>query len=291
MPSGGFVGTFDPRLDSQRDVNYTDAAIEVGDYVANPDHKSIPVREVPEHYWRCLVYHEDRHIGGLLNPYGIDLVGVLKIPLRPAAFDRAQAAEPRRRRLDAADAVRARDLRYAAERRRRRPPPSSAQVPEWWMAPGHLPRADARGRRDPAQAMGRQPYLAGAADGRRAAAWRRDDGRVVFGKEAKDLTTAEQFVLASAVNKPIILLDGSEQLNEVRLDRWRYIAEVRARICADKLIADEAEQRRVIFELVNLAGGPPDPHVKPKLQKALEALCAGARPACARQPRCSAPTR
>ena len=29
--------------------------------------------------------------------------------------------------------------------------------------------------------------------------------RVVFGKEAKDLTVAEQFVLASAVNKPIIL--------------------------------------------------------------------------------------
>ena len=26
---GNFVGTFDPRLDSRRDVNYTDAAIEV----------------------------------------------------------------------------------------------------------------------------------------------------------------------------------------------------------------------------------------------------------------------
>ena len=95
--------------------------------------------------------------------------------------------------------------------------------------------------------------------------------RVVFGKEAKDLTVAEQFVLASAVNKPIILLPGNERLNEVRLDRWRYITEVRARICAEQLIADEAEQSRVIFELVNLAAGPPDPHVKPKLQKALEA--------------------
>ena len=95
--------------------------------------------------------------------------------------------------------------------------------------------------------------------------------RVVFGKEAKDLTIAEQFVLASAVNKPIILLPGSDKLNEVRLDRWRYITEVRARICAEKLIASEAEQRRVIFDLVNLAGGPPDPRVKPKLQEALEA--------------------
>ena len=26
----------------------------LGDYVANPDHKSIPVREVPEQYWQCL---------------------------------------------------------------------------------------------------------------------------------------------------------------------------------------------------------------------------------------------
>ena len=33
----------------------------LGDYVANPDHKSIPVREVPEQYWRCLAYHEDRY--------------------------------------------------------------------------------------------------------------------------------------------------------------------------------------------------------------------------------------
>ena len=77
---GNFVGTFDPRLDSRRDINYTDAAIEVGDYTANPDHKSIPVREVPEHYWQCLVYHEDRYLGGWLNPFGIDLTGVLKIP-------------------------------------------------------------------------------------------------------------------------------------------------------------------------------------------------------------------
>ena len=94
--------------------------------------------------------------------------------------------------------------------------------------------------------------------------------RVVFGKEAKDLTVAEQFVLASAVNKPIILMPGSDKLNEVRLDRWRYIAEVRARICAEKLIANEAEQKRVIFDLVSLAGGPPDPRVKAKLQQALE---------------------
>ena len=77
--------------------------------------------------------------------------------------------------------------------------------------------------------------------------------RVVFGKEAQDLTTAEQYVLASAVNKPIILQEGSEQLNKVRLDHWHYIAEVRAKKCADALITDADEQKKVVFELVNMA--------------------------------------
>ena len=94
--------------------------------------------------------------------------------------------------------------------------------------------------------------------------------RVVFGKEAQDLTTAEQYVLASAVNKPIILQEGSEQLNKVRLDHWRYITEVRAKKCADKLLADGDDQKKVVFELINMAGGPPDPVMRPKLQAALE---------------------
>ncbi|MGZ5850978.1 MAG: transglycosylase domain-containing protein, partial [Hyphomicrobium sp.] len=94
--------------------------------------------------------------------------------------------------------------------------------------------------------------------------------RIVFGKEAKDLTVAEQFVLASAVNRPIILLQGSERLNEVRLDRWRYLTEVRARSCAQKLITDEAQQKQIVFDLIAMAGGPPDPKIKPKLQQALD---------------------
>jgi hypothetical protein len=94
--------------------------------------------------------------------------------------------------------------------------------------------------------------------------------RVVFGKDASELSIAEQFVLASAVNKPIILLEGSERLNEVRLDRWRFITEVRARICAEALIEDEAIKKDVLFELIAMAGGPPDPKVRPRLQAALD---------------------
>ena len=115
---GNFVGTFDPRLDSLRDVNYTAEPIDLGDYVANPDHKSIPVREVPEHYWQCLVFLEDRNLGGLLNPFGIDLGGVLKIPaLHAPPLDRGAAPEPRHRRLDAG-----RCSSCASSTRRRRAP-------------------------------------------------------------------------------------------------------------------------------------------------------------------------
>lgn len=92
--NGNFVGTFDARLDSKRDVNWTGQSIDIGDYTANPDHKSIPVREVPEYYWKCLTYHEDRHMGTVLNPFGIDLIGVLKIPIRRSGVPLHCAARP-----------------------------------------------------------------------------------------------------------------------------------------------------------------------------------------------------
>src|SRR5581483_5051370 len=269
---GGFVGTFDPRLDSQRDVNYTDAAIALGGYVANPDHKSIPVREVPEHYWQCLVYHEDRHIGGLLNPYGIDLAGVLKIPFttltRSIALKRPSLG------------IGGSTLPMQFARVIYNTPPSAAEgggtklkrkLREWWLAPVIYHELTRGGDDTPLKQWAANHIWLAQRTGGAPLHGVEITSRVVFGKEAKDLSIAEQFVLASAVNKPIILLPGSDKLNEVRLDRWRYIAEVRARVCAEKLIANPAEQRRVIFELVNLVGGPPDPRVKPRLQEALEA--------------------
>ncbi|HEY8193562.1 MAG TPA: transglycosylase domain-containing protein, partial [Hyphomicrobium sp.] len=245
-PKGNFVGTFDARLDSLRDVNYTGSAIALGDYVASPDHKSIPVREVPEQYWRCLSYQEDRYLGGLLNPFGIDLVGVLKIPL--TTITRSIAA--RRPSLGVGGSTL--PMQFARVIYKTPPSPNEGgfeklrrKLGEWWLAPV-IYRELTRGGDDMllkqwaanhiwlAQRTGGQP-LHGV----------EVTSQVVFGKEAKDLTTAEQFVLASAVNKPIILLEGSDRLNAVRLDRWRYITEVRARTCAEKLITDEAEQKKV----------------------------------------------
>lgn len=269
-PKGNFVGTFDARLDSLRDVNYTDTAIELGDYVANPDHKSIPVKDVPEHYWQCLVFQEDRYLGGWLNPYGIDLTGVLKIPLTTITRSIAR----KRPSLGVGGST----LPMQFARVIYKTPPSRSEggftklarkFREWWLAPviyNELTRGGDNTRLKQwaanhiwlAQRTGGQP-LHGV----------EVTSRIVFGKEAKDLSVAEQFVLASAVNSPIILLEGSDRLNAVRLDRWRYLTEVRARTCAEKLITDDAEKAEIVFELMALAGGPPDPKVKPKLQEAL----------------------
>lgn len=270
-PKGNFVGTFDPRLDSRRDVNYTSEAIELGDYTANPDHKSIPVREVPEHYWRCLVYHEDRYIGTWLNPFGIDLLGVLKIPYstvrRTIALKRPSLG------------VGGSTLPMQFARVIYNTPPSASEgsatklyrkLSEWWLAPVIHRVLTRGGDATPLKQWAANHLWLAQRTGGSSLHGVEVASRIVFGKEAKDLTIAEQYVLASAVNKPIMLLPGSDKLNAVRLDRWRSIAEVRARTCAERLITDEAVKKDVVFELVQLAGGPPDPKVKPRLQQALE---------------------
>jgi penicillin-binding protein 1A len=269
--TGSFIGTFDPRLDSKRDVNYTDQAIEVGDYTANPDHKSIPVRAIPEAYWQCLKYHEDRYLGGPLNPYGIDLIGVLKIPY--SSLRRTIAT--RRPSLGVGGST----LPMQFARVIYKTPPSSSEggltklrrkLAEWWIAPVIYQVLTKGGDDTPLKQWAANHIWLAQRTGGAPLHGVEMTARVVFGKEAQDLTVAEQYVLASAVNKPIILLEGNDKLNEVRLDRWRYITEVRARTCAEKLISDEAQQKKVVFDLFQLAGGPPDPKVKPKLQAALD---------------------
>ena len=269
--NGNFAGTFDPRLDSLRDVNYSSTAIDVGDYVANPDHKSIPVREVPEHYWQCLLFHEDRNLGSLLNPFGIDLIGVLKIPVSTLRRSIAR----RRPSLGVGGSTLAMQLVRVIYKT----PPAvdegallklKRKLGEWWLAPV-VYRELTRGGSNLAlkQWAANHLWLAQRTGGAPLHGIE-VTARIVFGKEAKDLSIAEQFVLASAVNRPIILLQGSERLNAVRLDRWRYLTEVRARTCAEQLIGDEAVQKQVVFDLIAMAGGPPDPQIKPKLQEALD---------------------
>lgn len=275
-PKGSFVGTYDGRMDSQRDVNWTDATIEVGGYTANPDHKSIPVREVPEHYWQCLTHHEDRYIGGLLNPYGIDLVGVLKIPY--SSIRRTIAL--RRPSLGVGGST----LPMQFARVIYKTPPGGHEgsltklrrkFGEWWLAPVIYHGLTSGGNDTRLRQWAANHLWLAQRTGGQPLHGVEMTARVVFGKEAKDLSIAEQFVLASAVNKPIILLEGNERLNEVRLDHWRYITEVRARTCAERLIGDGEVRRQVVFELIGLAGGPPDPKMRPKLQEALDQFAPG----------------
>ncbi len=268
---GSFVGTFDPMLDSKRDVNYTGVPIEMATgYIANPDHKSIPVREVPEFYWQCLVYHEDRNVGGLLNPFGIDLFGVLKIPVSSISLS-LQAGAPR-------IGVGGSTLPMQLTRVIYQTPPRASESAfeklnrkfgEWWDAPVLYWALSKGGNLEPLKQWTANHLWLAQRTGGSPLHGIEMTSRIVFGKPAAELSPAEQFVLASAVNKPIILLEGSEKLNAVRLDRWRYIVDVRARKCASELLP-EAEQKRAWFELTQIANGPPDPQVKPKLQAALD---------------------
>ena len=252
-------------------MNYTDDAIELRDYTANPDHKSIPVRDVPEHYWQCLVYHEDRNLGGWLNPFGIDLLGVLKIPY--STLERSIAR--RRPSLGVGGST----LPMQFVRVIYKTPPHGSEggltklkrkITEWWLAPVVYRELTRGGDATRLKQWAANHLWLAQRTGGTPLHGIEVTSRIVFGKEASDLSIAEQFVLASAVNQPIILLEGSDRLNDVRLDRWRYLTEVRARLCAEKLLTDEAEQKQVVFDLIAMAGGPPDPKVKPKLQAALE---------------------
>ncbi len=268
---GDFVGTFDPRLDSVRDVNWTSKSIELGDYVANPDHKSIPVRKVPPNYWQCLLYHEDRYLGTVLNPSGIDLLGVLKIPY--SSIKRSIAlGRP-------AFGVGGSTLPMQLARVIYKTPPKTSESPleklkrklsEWWLAPVIYHELTRGGDNKPLQQWASNHLWLAQRTGGTSLHGVEVASQIVFGKQANNLTTAEQFVLASAVNKPIILLEGSERLNTVRMDRWRYITEVRARRCAHALIKDEDRKKKILFELISMATGPPDPKVKPRLEAALD---------------------
>lgn len=273
---GSFAGTFDARLDSQRDVNYTDAAIAVGGYTANPDHKSIPVSAVPPFYWQCLVHHEDRYLGTWRNPFGIDLAGVLKIP----ASSLARSLALRRPSLGVGGSTLAMQLVRVVYNT----PPHAGEgaatklarkLSEWWLAPVVHYELTRGGDITPLKHWAANHLWLAQRTGGAPLHGVELASRVVFGKESGALTTAEQLVLASAVNKPIILLPGDARLNAVRLDRWRFIVEVRARQCAEALIGDEEEKKRVLFELIAMAGGPPDPKVRPRLQAALERYAPG----------------
>jgi membrane peptidoglycan carboxypeptidase len=270
---GHFIGTFDPNMDSKRDLNTSGKPIIFDElnYTANPDHKSIPVHTVPDHFWNCLTYHEDRHLGGLFNPFGIDIIGVLKIPYTTAI--RSYKAKK------LAFGVGGSTLPMQLVRVYHASPPSRGEntfdklrrkALEWWNAPVFFWELTRGGNMELLKQWSANHLWLAHRTGGQDLQGIEITSRIIFGKPATELSTAEQYLLASSVNKPIILLKGSDKLNQVRLDRWRYVAEVRAKACATKLLATDEQKKSVLFDLTLLANGPPEAKIQPKLQTTIK---------------------
>lgn len=269
---GRFVGMFDPILDSEKDFNYTGKPIELPGYIAYPDHKSLHVGVVPQDYWQCLRYHEDRHLGGLINPFGIDLYGVLKIPLSTVM----RSIHDRRPSLGVGGSTLSMQLARVFFKTPPSPDETAAdkldrKLKEWWLAPviqwqltagdgtamkrwtaNHFPLAQRAG--------GQELYGV------------EETSLILFGKPAASLDRAEQYVLAAAVNQPVLLMGGNEATDRLRKASWARIAGTRAKTCADALITDVAERSRIDAELSRLAEAPPEPAAAPEIEEALSSL-------------------
>jgi len=271
-----FVGIFDPVLDSEEDFNYLGRPIRLPDYIAYPDHKSLHVNKAPEHYWQCLMLHEDRHLGGPVNPFGIDLYGVLKIPF--STMQRTiQAGRPR---MGAGGS----SLSMQLARIFFKTPPSSNEsaiakmkrkLKEWWLAPVIYWELTKGGDRQPLKLWAANHFPHAQRTGGQPLYGVEQTSLILFGKSAETLSAAQQYVLAAAVNQPIILLEGGERLNARRAGSWRRIVTERARYCADKLIANPERHARAVGELQALAQTPPDPKTPIAISQAMAPLAPG----------------
>ena len=151
---------------------------------------------------------------------------------------------------------------------------------EWWLAPVIHWELTKGGDIEPLKRWSANHFPLAQRTGGQALYGIEQTSLIVFGKGAKELSAAEQFVLAAAVNQPIILLGGSPRLNELRETAWRRIVSRRARYCADKLIGSANARAAVTNELDRLAEHAPSPKTAPKIADALNALRpASTRPA------------
>lgn len=273
---GRFVGIFDPILDSEEDFNYTGRPIALPQYIAYPDHKTLHVGQVPEDYWRCLAYQEDRHLGGLINPFGIDLYGVLKIPVSTLTRSIANRSPS----LGVGGSTLSMQL---ARIFFKTPPRSdesateklSRKAKEWWLGPvihWQLTRAGDPGA---LKRWAANHFPLGQRTGGQELYGVEETSLILFGKPASGLNRAEQYVLAAAVNQPVMLIGGSEKLERLRQASWKRVAGSRAVNCANALIADMSERARVAAELERLAASPPDPKPMPGTEEVLAALTPG----------------
>ncbi len=268
---GRFIGILDPVLDSEDDLNLSGRPIETPDYIAYPDHKALHLDESPPDYWRCLAWLEDRHLGGWINPFGIDLFGVLKIPVSTV-----------RRSIESGGlslGVGGSTLSMQLARIFFKSPPSrnesaaeklSRKFKEWWLAPVIHWRLARGGDKARVRVWAANHFPHAQRTGGQELYGVETTSRILFGKPAGEMSVAEQYVLAAAVNQPIILLGGSERMDALQKSSWARIAGKRARVCAKDLQNDASDRDQVEAELTRMISKPPAPVIDPVIAQAVD---------------------
>ena len=268
-----FIGIFDPILDSEGDFNYTGKPIQLPNYIAYPDHKSLHVGAVPQDYWQCLRYQEDRHLGGIINPFGIDLYGVLKIPFSTVSRTLAQGSPS----LGVGGSTLSMQL---ARIFFKSPPRSdesaveklSRKAKEWWLAPVIHWQLMHGGDERQMQLWASNHFPLAQRTGGQELYGVEQTSLILYGRPAAAMSRAEQYALAAAVNQPVILIAESEMMQARRDASWKRVAGHRAKICANALIKDRGERSEVIAELDRLAATPPEPQLLADMDEALSGL-------------------
>lgn len=271
--AGRYLGVIDSQFD--RDI-LTEPRRPLrlpGWYTAFPDHKAAHVDDAPPYYWRCLVALEDENRASLANPFGIDFLGVLRIPVSTVR----RSIEARRLRPGAGGSTI--EMQLARSFMKEYPGQSGGLASEiWrkireWNAAPILQRRLRTGndeRRLRAWAA-RHIALIQGAGGRYDVFGVEAAGRALFGVSAEALSPAQQIALASAVYQPISY--GAHRRWRTLLGADETASGARARRCANAIEVVPANERaEVNAELTELAETAPSPFVDDAMIALAEAL-------------------
>ena len=267
-----FIGIVDPHLDSVYDLNLSEEPVVTPAYIAFPDHKSLHVRTAPQAFWSCLRYHEDRYLGTWRNPFGIDVVGLFRIPYSSVQRSIAE----RRPRFGAGGSTLAMQLvrtflKQLPSAKETKVDKIKRKMREWWLAPimHHMLRYEAGDGEFARWAANHLPIAQRV--GGQGIFGIELASRVIFDKPAASLSRAQQYVLAAAVNRPIEVLPHKSAARErTRLANWQRLVTDRAGVCAEATITPDAERGAVKAELAVLSTAVPQPKIDSGVVRALE---------------------
>ncbi|WP_069470365.1 transglycosylase domain-containing protein [Candidatus Marithrix sp. Canyon 246] len=199
-----FLGIIPPQLDVES---------------AEQDHKSLYVSEVPEAWWEVLKALEDRHIDDPSRSWGgIDVFALAQRSLGFLGGDDSKGASSLTMMLIRSmrhESANPNDSKLKKLRRKftellhapilfKNLYPDDLKI---WLAM-HVPLVNGT----PGSKMGAALYGIGIT------------ARIVFGKAPKDLTVAEQAMLAAAFKKPILLAPlNDESAQKLAIKRWEYL--------------------------------------------------------------------